>query len=153
MMKTKVFTSDNGLELIIHSRKSAVIWEKNPEQCTSVMDMVFEFGNAEFEEFVNYIEAVAYESWGTFDPKEATSEGADYFEYYDRELDNNGNLWIRNNEVKVSRPFKESDRLYKFNKKKMESFIFDLHEVRKAMLVEYSKTVNKTAFNLKEELA
>jgi hypothetical protein len=61
-------------------------------------------------------------------PKEAQSEGADYYEYYDREFDNNGYLSIRDNALEIGRPILESNKLYQFNKKKMESFIYDFRE-------------------------
>jgi len=58
---------------------------------------------------------------GNIRPKKAFSLGADY----DRELDNNGYLWITKNKVSIKRPSIDNVRLYQYNKRKMESFLFD----------------------------
>ena len=61
-------------------------------------------------------------------PKEATSDRNDYWQYYDRELDNNGYLSIKNGEMTFELPAYHlgSIRCYKFNKAKVQSFIYDL---------------------------
>lgn len=130
-MKTKVFVSQNGLELIVHSRKSAVIFEMNPAQLKENHIVDFEFDRAVFETLVTHIETVSYESWWmpSFGPKEAKSAGADYDEYYDREFDNNGYLSLRGLTFRMSRPALDNVRLYKFDKRKMESFLYDLKKI------------------------
>lgn len=130
-MKTETFTSKNGMELIIKSRKSAVIFEMNPAQLNGKHAVDFDFDRAVFESLVTHIETVAYESWWTptFGPKEAQSAGADYDEYYDRELDNNGSLSLRGITFRMNRPALDNVRLYQFNKRKMESFLYDLKKI------------------------
>lgn len=128
-MKSKVFTSINGLELIIKNRKSAVIFEMNQNQTTNKHVVVFEFEPKDFVELLNYIETISNESWANLTPKEADSLGADYYEYYDREIDNNGYLSIQENALIIERPSLESNKLYQFNKRRMESFIYDFKKV------------------------
>lgn len=55
----------------------------------------------------------------------ADSFGADYWEFYDRNTDNNGYLEIWN-ELKFQSPNDETTLLYQFNKRRMESFIYDI---------------------------
>lgn len=127
-MESRTFTSTNGLELIINSRKSAVIFEMeqmNTQQLKVQYNFEFKFAPEVFNELLQYIETISNKSWVGLSPKDADSLGSDYYEYYDRKLDNNGYLTIIQNGLSIERPSLESGRLYQFNKKKMESFIYD----------------------------
>lgn len=128
-MKSKVFTSKSGLELLVKNRKSAVIFEMNQSQLNNKHEVAFEFEPNDFNELLNYVETISNESWTNLNPKEADTLGADYYEYYDKELDNNGYLSIRENALIIDRPFLESNKLYQFNKRKMESFIYDFKKI------------------------
>lgn len=128
-MKTTTFKTINGLELIIKNRKSAVIFEINKTQVNKNYKFDFQFSKEVLSDLLEYIETIAVKSWGSLEPKESDSMGTDYYEYFDKELDNNGYLSIRNNSLFIERPSLESEKLYQFNKKKMESFIFDLRKI------------------------
>ncbi len=128
-MESRAFTSTNGLELIVKSRKSAVIFEMEQSKTNDKYDFIFEFKLTDFTELLVYLEVVSNKSWSNLNPKECDSLGADYYEYYDRILDNNGYLKISNCKLKIERPSLESGRLYQFNKKKMESFIYDFKKI------------------------
>ena len=82
------------------------------------------------EDFVSSFKALAFSVWKDLNPKEATSDGNDYWEYYDRELDNNGYIYIKNGEMTFELPAYHlgSIRCYKFNKAKVQSFIYDLEK-------------------------
>jgi hypothetical protein len=125
-MKIKVFTSVNGLELIVKNRKSAVIFEMNQNQLNDKHEVIFAFEPKDFAHLLDYIETISNESWVHLTPKEANSLGSDYYEYYDKKLDNNGYLSIGENMLTIDRPFLESNKLYQFNKRKMESFLYDV---------------------------
>lgn len=139
--------------LIVRHRKSAVFFmreadltaerrwrnpfkEDEPERvyiASSQLDCEFHFDKENFEELLAYLEQIAAEAWKVFNPKEVDSMGADYWEYYDKEFDNNGYASIGKFYIKLEGPNQEltSDpiiRLYKFNKRKFESFIYDLRE-------------------------
>lgn len=66
-----------------------------------------------------------------FNPKDASSLGDDYFEYHDREFDNEGFLGVNKNKISLEGPYTQlkSDGnrvcLYKFNKAKFQTFLFD----------------------------
>jgi hypothetical protein len=77
-------------------------------------------------EFIEYIQLVSSKVWNNLTPKEAQSEASDFFEYYDKELDNNGYLRIGESILLIERPSLESNRMYQFNKRKMESFLYVL---------------------------
>lgn len=125
-MNERSFKTINGLELVIKNRKSAVIFEiKEQEQSNNDYRFLFNFTKDDFNKLLKYIENIAYESWANLVPKEADSIGTDYCEYYDKDLDNNGCLTIEYNRLCIERPSLESKKLYQFNKKKMESFIYD----------------------------
>lgn len=139
----------NGL--IVRHRKSAVFFERETD--LNIGDYVSPFSQDKipfiqqselyrqyifskdgFKEFIAYMEQIAHEAWTNFTPKEADSLGADYEEYYDREFDSEGSLCISKyslilygpNQPKTDNP---RVRLYKFNKRKFESFIYDLRKV------------------------
>lgn len=139
----------NGL--IVQHRKSAVFFmretdlnvegyvspywkDQTPVVHPSEMRQKYTFSQAEFAEFVAYLEQIANEAWKSFVPKEADSWGADYREYYDKEFDTEGDLRIDKYFIDIEGPYqpKTNDpiiRLYKFNKRKFESFIYDLHKL------------------------
>lgn len=73
-----------------------------------------------------FLSEQANQCWKNFQPKESTNRGSDYSEYYDRELDSNGYLSIGDCTLSISRPVNEELRCYKFDKTKMQSFMFDL---------------------------
>ncbi|MGI0534966.1 hypothetical protein KFD70_22005 [Bacillus pfraonensis] len=129
-MNYKVFTSTSGLELIVKHRKSAVIFEANTEQAAEKKhDFTFEFTSQVFSGLLEYIEEISNKSWSNLISKECDSFGSDYYEYYDRPLDNNGYLRIGKNVLFLERPTTESERLYKFDKRKMQSFIYDFRKL------------------------
>ena len=123
------FKSIEGIDLIVKSRKSAVFFEVEGQQ---IYGCSFEFSPKVFAELVEYLQAVATVAWENFVPKEADSLASDYFEYYDKEFDNNGYIAYRNRWIHLERPSLESPRFYKFNKRKMESFLFDLKKYKEA---------------------
>lgn len=124
-MNSRTFKSENGHELIIKSRRSAVIFEIDKSQDKGNYDFLMTFTPEGFKELLEYIEEISNKSWANIEPKEANSFGADYYEYYDKELDNNGYISFRKNGLFISRPTSDHVRLYQFNKRKMESFIYD----------------------------
>ncbi|MED1125170.1 hypothetical protein [Bacillus atrophaeus] len=128
-MNTRIFKTLDGPDLIVKSRRSAVIFEIDKNQDTNEYNLIMKFSPEDYKELMKYLEEASNKSWASLIPKEATSFGAEYFEYYDKELDNNGYLWTReNNTLSISRPSLDSTRLYQFNKKKMESFIYDFRK-------------------------
>ncbi|KAF6565401.1 hypothetical protein G9G63_09595 [Paenibacillus sp. EKM202P] len=127
-MKTRVFTCSNGTELIVKHRKSAVIFEMNQNQINNKYNVTYNFELRDFVELYNYIKMIANEVWSNLSPKEADSLGSDYYEYYDKELDTNGYLRIGKNTICIDKPTLDGHKLYQFNKKKMESFIFDFEK-------------------------
>ncbi|QDP99437.1 hypothetical protein FOH38_02075 [Lysinibacillus fusiformis] len=119
-MKERIFG-----DLIIKHRKSAIFFEIGEGE---YYDCIFRFTEHEFKEFTSYIEEIANESWNNVTPKVADSMGTDYSEYYDKEFDNNGYLSIIENGLRIEGPYTTTGRLYKFNKAKIQSFIFDLRK-------------------------
>ncbi len=128
-MNKRTFKSIDGLELLVKNRKAAVIFEIVKVRVDKQYNFNFRFDPEIFKELLEHIELVANQSWDNLNPKEANSLGADYWEYYDKELDNDGMLSIGASGLNISRPSAESNRLYKFNKRKMESFIYDFRKL------------------------
>lgn len=121
--------SNNGYTIVIKDRKSSVILEIAEFTPNKDYDCRLDFDKESFGQMVDLMEQAAYRSWAGLEPKEATSVGSDYDEYYDKEFDNNGYLSIGSKgsyRLNMSRPWKESNRFYKFNKSKMAAFIYDL---------------------------
>lgn len=123
----KGFKTIDGLELIVMHRTSAIILElKEAPKDKDTFLLTFEPNI--FKELLNYIEIISNESWSNVTPKECNSFGSDYAEYYDRKLDNNGYISIYSNSMRVERPSLESNKLYQFNKRKFEAFIYDFRK-------------------------
>ncbi|MDP9675240.1 hypothetical protein J2W97_001223 [Paenibacillus jamilae] len=128
-MKTNIFICADGKELIVKHKKSVVIFEMNQNQINNKYNVTYNFELKDFVELLTYIEMIANEVWTNLLPKEANSLGSDYYEYYDKVLDNNGYLRIRENTICIDRPVLDGHKLYQFNKKRMESFIFDFRKL------------------------
>lgn len=117
-MIERVFTDEHKRKLIVRVNRSNI--QIHTER-KDLLDYQFDL-SIELFEFLN---EQAVKVWKTFTPKPADSFGADYWEFYDRNTDNNGYLEIRN-ELKFESPSDETTLLYRFNKRRMESFIYDL---------------------------
>lgn len=124
----KGFKTIDGLELIVMHRTSAIILELK-EVPKNKYTFFLNFKPNIFKELLNYIETISNESWSNVKPKECNSFGSDYEEYYDRKLDDNGFISIYPNSIRVQRPSLESNKLYQFNKRKLESFIYDFRKL------------------------
>lgn len=148
-MKERVFVDKSGEELIVKHRKSAVFFEGKADHnkpnsygerhreyiCIKELRKVYNFTEEVFEAFVAYCKEIASESWSSFEPKVADSMGAEYDDYYDKEFENNGSLSVRAGIISIEGPYTqlkssgEVIRLIKFNKRKFESFVFDLNRL------------------------
>lgn len=119
-------TLSNGLCIVAKSRSVEFFPEtkKDPNQD----DFHYAFTTETWEKFYNTMLKMAEQAWGHVPIKDATSEASDYAEYYDKEFDNNGSLAIRGDELYISAPFTSTHRLYRFNKRKLGCFLFDLNK-------------------------
>ncbi|QST02844.1 hypothetical protein IMZ31_20045 (plasmid) [Pontibacillus sp. ALD_SL1] len=129
-MKERRFTAKDGNVLVIKNRKSAVILEHGSLESDSDWRFTFSFSEEAFDEVKRAIQEAAEESWSGLTRKDATDLGTDYYEYYDRKYDNNGYLSLEENALELERPTTESNKLYQFNKRRMESFLYDLETVK-----------------------
>lgn len=127
----RTFKTKDNLELIVIKQKSSIIFEIGNENDMQKYRFRLEFDINEFDNLLKHLENISSEIWKNFRPKEANTMSADYDEYYDKELDNNGYLRIQKNVLFIEKPSKESNRLYKFSKGKMESFIYDFRRYQK----------------------
>lgn len=113
--------------------------------------VTIEFSKKDFQIFYNQLLEMAQEIWPDLQLREATSFGNDYEEYYDRELDNDGSAWVGDCVLsfRPPAPHLESDRLYRFTKTKMQTYLFDLKNYAeegksmKQFSVTYLNYVNK----------
>lgn len=123
-IQMKIFLDKNDNQLIVTMNKTNIVLSSGEE--FDGFNINFNFSSETFKEVRDTIVDYANKIWTNFNPKEATSEGADYYEYYDRKFDNNGYLTIRDYELMCERPIQESLKLYQLNKRKAESLVFDL---------------------------
>lgn len=115
------FIDKNGTKLTIIKNRSNIQLVANELNS----DELYFYYNSDFiKELIESFTKV----WKNFKPKEADSLGSDYDEYYDRKLDCNGYLNFGNNSSLYFRApnYSASNRLYQFNKRKAESFVYDL---------------------------
>lgn len=117
-MIERVFNDEHKRKLIVRVNRSNI--QIHTER-KDLLDYQFDLSIELFE----FLKEQAVKVWKAFTPKPADSFGADYWEFYDRNTDNNGYLEIRN-ELKFESPSDETTLLYQFNKRRMESFIYDI---------------------------
>lgn len=120
-MVERVFTDEHKRKLIVRVNRSNI--QIHTER-KDLLDYQFDLN----VELFKFLKEQAVKVWKTFTPKEADSFGSDYWEFYDRNTDNNGYLVIRN-ELEFRSPNDETTLLYQFNKRRMESFIYDMGSV------------------------
>ena len=116
--------SENGKVLMIRFNRSNV-------ELHSEFEGEFEFSKDEFDEIKRSIINGANNIWKNLNPRIADSFSSDYDEWYDKEVGNEANLVLipKAHIINVNPPFgRKGTRLYRFNKRTMESFIFDLNK-------------------------
>ena len=127
-MSSKEFIDKYGVNLIIESNKNNIIFKTDSKNVKRDYYLNVYFDKEVFEELIKYTESISNKIWNDFTPKEADSISSDYAEYYDRKYDNNGCLSIGENFFGIERPCIECPYMYKFNKRRMESFMYDLNK-------------------------
>lgn len=122
---------ESGLvnEPIIHGYRKgkAIIFENasmNPYQGRVFIKMDQEM----FDSYYKQLFVLANSIWKDLELREVTGFGNDYQEYYDKELDNDGSAAIDVNGIYFypPAPHLKSNRLYRFTKKKIETYLYDL---------------------------
>jgi len=127
-MITKEFIDSNNANLIIEHNKTNITFKTDNKNIEMVYYLNLHFSKDTFEQIIKYLESISKDIWKDFNPKEANSFSSDYEEYYDRKYDNNGYLKILENGFKIERPYVDCPYMYKFNKRRMESFLYDLNK-------------------------
>ncbi|WP_052406373.1 hypothetical protein [Clostridium culturomicium] len=125
-MAAKEFIDSYGVNLIIDNNKTNILLKTDNKNIEGDYYLKLYFSKDSLKELLKYLESVSNEIWKDFTPREANSITSDYEEYYDRKYDNNGYLKIKGNCLKIEGPFEDCPYMYKFNKRRMESFIYDL---------------------------
>ena len=123
-MNIKTFIDSNNRDLNIKTRKHAIIFENESDKNEYRVSFIFK--EEQMKEVIDYIINECNYAWSNFTPKEATTFGADYSEYYDRKLDNNGYLTILDEGLWFEKPVDENSKLYQLNKAKAQSLAYDL---------------------------
>lgn len=68
-------------------------------------------------------------AWKCLNYQEISGFGNDYWEYYDREFDNNGYAGFHGKYlVEFDRPSEDNEKLHQFNKAKFQTFMYDLNQ-------------------------
>lgn len=127
MFVTKEFIDKKGVNLIIEHNKTNIVFKTDNKNIERNYYLNLYFSETAFKEIIKYLEEISKDIWRNFNPKEADSVSSDYEEYYDRKYDNNGYLSIKENFFNIERPYIDCPYMYKFNKRRMESFIHDLN--------------------------
>ena len=119
-MNERTFKDEHGGKIIVRTNRSNIQIHTEEKQ---ILDYRFYLDSVEI---LHYLKEQATKVWKSFRPKEADSFGADYWEFYDKNTDNNGYLEVSKEALVFQSPSDETTLLYQFNKRKMESFIYDM---------------------------
>nr|DAJ07611.1 MAG TPA: hypothetical protein [Caudoviricetes sp.] len=122
-MKERTFKDEHGRKIIVRTNRSNIQIHTEEKQ---ILDYRFYLDSVEI---LHYLKEQATKVWKSFRPKEADSFGADYWEFYDKNTDNNGYLEVSKEALVFQSPSDETTLLYQFNKRKMESFIYDMESL------------------------
>jgi hypothetical protein len=128
-MIIKEFIDKNGTNLIIEYNKTNIIFRTDDKNIQKDYYLTLYFNDDIFEEILNYLINISENIWNDFKPKKTDSISSDHEEYYDKKYDNNGYLRVlKENGFKIEKPYIDCPYMYKFNKRRMESFIYDLNK-------------------------
>ena len=122
-MNERTFKDEHGGKIIVRTNRSNIQIHTEEKQ---ILDYRFYLDSVEI---LHYLKEQATKVWKSFRPKEADSFGADYWEFYDKNTDNNGYLEVSKEALVFQSPGDETTLLYQFNKRKMESFIYDMESL------------------------
>jgi len=130
-MRSETFEDVNEKSLKVVTNRTNIRFVMPDDEVPSRTE-TFEFNRKEFSRFKEYLETEANRIWKNLNPRVADSFESDYDEYYDREYDNEGSLKFMDREgptiqLSLWAPYGSTNRLYQFNKRRMESFLFDLN--------------------------
>lgn len=122
----KEFIDKYGTNLVVEYNKTNIIFKTNDKNIKNNYVLKLYFDENVFKELINNLKITSEQIWNNFNPKVADSISSDYSEYYDRKYDNNGYLnTYRDFSIRIEKPDKDTPYMYKFNKRRMESFIYD----------------------------
>ncbi|MGB3161564.1 MAG: hypothetical protein WBA84_09990 [Carnobacterium sp.] len=126
-----IFTTIDGLGLAVKHKRASVSFKLIKDFPVGNDKFDFKFDKETFKELCDHIKKVSLEVWPSLKPKDATSEASDYAEFYDKVSDNNGSLGISRyyHGLNINRPYLSQRLLYRFNKAKMQCFIYDLNKL------------------------
>lgn len=119
-MKERVFEDGHGRKVIVRVTRSNIQIHSEKKD---LLDYRFYLDSTDL---LKFLKEQALRIWKSFHPKEADSLSSEYFEFYDRRTDANGYLEFRDETLILESPSEETTLLYQFNKRRMESFIYDM---------------------------
>lgn len=125
-MEYKIFKDLNSRELLVKSSKNLIVFSRTEINCRRI---TYQFDPVIFKDLFEYLKDIASKSWKNIELRDVTSFGNDYSEYYDKEFDNNGQLGISLNQLELAGPVSYSPKLFQFNKKKIETFLYDFNKL------------------------
>lgn len=128
----KIWINNGTVEepiLFGYKKGKAIIFE-NASMNPYKENVHFKFDQKQFDSFYRQLHKLALEVWSDLELKEATTARSDYGEYYDKELDNEGLAIIKDTGITFypPAPHLESNRLYRFTKAKMQTYLYDLRK-------------------------
>lgn len=130
----KEFKTEHGDILVVNTTKNNIILELPKDiKCNGVIK--FYFDNVMFKELYEYLYDNAISKWNDFKLKEVTSMANDYNEMYDKEFDSNADLFIHGRCITIHGPSYESNRLYKFTKSKLQTFLYDYKKILNSLII------------------
>lgn len=122
-MESKMFKTIDNKELIIKGKSKEITLEY--EIVSDKFTFEFIFDEETLKRLLAHIKNLGINIFKELKPKEADSLASDYCEYYDRKYDNEACLSLYGNKLRIERPSLENNILYRFNKRRLESFIYD----------------------------
>lgn len=132
MKKTKSIELDNGSFIKIMSRPHKVTISIYP--ISKITAELYADAKANItgkaDEYLKAVKEAADNAWPNIKPEVADSLGADYDEMYDTKRDANYKIGGLRRVVQICGYPEDDQANYDFNKRRMQSYLFDLMEAR-----------------------
>lgn len=119
----------NEQRLVIRTNRKGVYFDRAPgKRYTSMFQFVYEFDDEGIDYLAEMLEEFGYDVWGDlFEVKKRDERKvSDYYEQFETEYQDWSHLEIDGHLVIVTAPMNSEKLMYRFSRRKLESFIYDL---------------------------
>lgn len=128
--------NQSGEPVVFYKKGKSIIFDYEAElEGNLSSELRVKMSTDQMKKYSNELFGLAKSIWPNLTLKDVTGMGNDYGEYYDREYDNDGGSGLNGSGITFSPPAWHLgyNRLYRFTRIKMETYLYDLIKIVEKM--------------------